>query len=65
MLKASAESFGLYGQNVRLDQQKYGQGLMSLDVYMKAFQDYLTAENTYLNNLSQLLSIQATIISRQ
>jgi outer membrane protein TolC len=65
MLKASAESFRLYGQNVRLDQQKYSEGLMSLDVYMKAFQDYLTAENTYLNNLSQLLSIQATIISRQ
>lgn len=65
MLKASAESFRLYGQNVRLDQQKYGEGLLSLDVYMKAFQDYLTAENTYLNNLSQVLSIQATIISRQ
>ena len=65
MLEASAASFRLYGQNVRLDQQKYSEGLMSLDVYMKAFQDYLTAENTYLNNLSQLLSIQATIISRQ
>jgi outer membrane protein len=65
MLRASAASFRLYGQNVRLDQQKYTEGLMSLDVYMKAFQDYLAAENTYLNNLSQLLSIQATIISRQ
>ena len=65
MLNASAASFRLYGQNVRLDQQKYMEGLLSLDVYMRAFQDYLTAENTYLNNLSQLLSIQATIISRQ
>jgi outer membrane protein TolC len=65
MVRASAASFQLYGQNVRLDQQKYGEGLLPLDVYMKAFQDYLTAENTYLNNLSQLLSIQATIISRQ
>lgn len=65
MLRASAASFRLYGQNVRLDQQKYAEGLLSLDVYMKAFQDYLSAENTYLNNLSQLLSIQATIISRQ
>jgi outer membrane protein len=65
MLRAAAASFRLYGQNVRLDQQKYREGLMSLDVYMKAFQDYLTAENTYLNTLSQLLSIQATIISRQ
>ena len=65
MMKASAESFRLYGQNVRLDQQKYGEGLLSLDVYMKTFQDYLTAENTYLNNLSQVLSTQATIIARQ
>ncbi|HEV2480885.1 MAG TPA: TolC family protein [Puia sp.] len=65
MLKASVASFQLYGQNVRLDQQKYSEGLLSLDVYMKAFEDYLTAENTYLNNLSQLLSIQATIISRR
>jgi outer membrane protein len=65
MLRASAASFRLYGQNVRLDQQKFSEGLLSLDVYMRAFEDYLTAENTYLNNLSQLLSIQATIISRQ
>ena len=65
MLRVSAASFSLYGQNVRLDQQKYTEGVMSLDVYMKAFQDYLTSENTYLNNLSQLLSIQATILSRQ
>lgn len=65
MLQASAASFRLYGQNLRLDQQKYSEGLLPLDVYMKAFEDYLTAENTYLNNLSQLLSIQATIISRQ
>lgn len=65
MLQASAASFKLYGQNVRLDQQKYSEGLLPLDVYMKTFEDYLTAENTYLNNLSQLLSIQATIISRQ
>ena len=65
MTAASAASFRLYGENVRLDQQKYSEGLLSLDMYMKALQDYLTAENTYLNNLSQLLSIQATIISRQ
>ena len=65
MLRASAASFRLYGQNLRLDQQKYSEGLLPLDVYMKAFEDYLTAETTYLNNLSQLLSIQATILSRQ
>ncbi len=65
MVRSSLSSFKLYGQNVSLDQQKYEQGLVSLDVYMKTFQDYLTAENSYLNNLSQLLSLKSTFISRQ
>jgi outer membrane protein TolC len=65
MLKASANSFVLYGQNVTLNEQKYSEGLVSLDIYMKAFQDYLSAENVYLNNLSQLLSVKSTFLSRQ
>jgi outer membrane protein len=65
MLTAAKNTFGLYGQNVRLNQSKYKEGLTSLDIYMKAFQDYLAAENTYLNNLSQLLTVKATFISRQ
>jgi outer membrane protein len=64
MLKASKNAFTLYGQNVRLNQQKYAEGLTSVDIYMKSFQDYLTAENTYLNNLSTLLSVKATFVSR-
>jgi outer membrane protein len=65
MVKVSEASFKLYGDNLKLDQQKYKEGIISLDVYQKAFQDYLTAENTYLNNQSLLLSTQSTIISRQ
>ena len=65
MVKASEASFKLYGDNLKLDQQKYKEGIISLDVYQKAFQDYLTAENTYLNNQSLLLSTKSTIISRQ
>lgn len=65
MVVASERSFRLYNQNVRLDEAKFKEGLISLDVYMKAFQDYLNAENTYLNNLSQLLSVKATFFSRQ
>ena len=64
MLKASKNAFVLYGQNVHLNQQKYAEGLTSVDIYMKSFQDYLTAENTYLNNLSTLLSVKATFVSR-
>jgi outer membrane protein len=65
MVRSSAGSFELYGQNLGLDEQKYREGLISLDVYMKAFQDYLSAENVYLNDLSQLLSVKSTFISRQ
>jgi len=64
MVNASESSFKLYGKNLRLNQQKYQEGVIGMDVYLKAFQDYLTAENTYLNNLSQLLSIRSTILSR-
>jgi len=65
MVRSSAGSFELYGQNLDLDGQKCREGLISLDVYMKAFQDYLSAENVYLNDLSQLLSVKSTFISRQ
>jgi outer membrane protein len=62
---ASANNFKLYGDNVLLDQQKYKEGIISMDTYFKAFQDYLTAENNYLNNFSQLLSTRSTLLSRQ
>jgi outer membrane protein len=65
MVRASADNFGLYAANLRLDKQKYEEGVITMDVYQRAFQDYLTAENTYMNNLSQLLSVKATILSRQ
>lgn len=65
LVKASAHNFKLYNSNLALNKQKYTEGVIGMDVYLKSFQDYLTAENTYLNNLSQLLSIKATILSRQ
>jgi outer membrane protein len=65
MARASADNFSLYAANLRLDQQKYEEGVITMDVYQRAFQDYLTAENAYMNNLSQLLSVKATILSRQ
>ena len=65
MVTAAKASFNLYGANLKLNEQKYKEGVISLDVYQKALQDYLTAENTYLNNLSLLLSTKSTILSRQ
>jgi outer membrane protein TolC len=65
MVKASSDNFELYGVNLQLNKQKYQEGILTMDIYLKAFQDYLTAENTWLNNLSQLLSVKATLFSRQ
>ncbi|WP_158795770.1 TolC family protein [Pedobacter sp. L105] len=62
--RASANSYLLYRANVSLNSAKYQEGIINMDVYLKAFEDYLKAENTHLTNLSQLLSTQATILSR-
>jgi len=62
---ASGNSFKLYGNNLQLNKQKYQEGILAMDAYLRVFQDYLTSENAYLNNLSQLLSTRATILSRQ
>ena len=63
--KASADNFGLYYNNCELAKQKFDEGLVSADVYLKGFQDYLVAENTHLNNLAALFSNYAVILSRQ
>ena len=64
-VSASEQNYRLYAQIVCFNRQKFTSGLISLDSYLKAFQDYLTAENTLLTNLSQLYANQATILSRQ
>ena len=61
----SKSSFELYGKNLGLSMQKFKEGLVSIDSYLKIFQDYLTAENNYLNNLSTLLNTKAAIEARQ
>lgn len=65
LAKTSRSTFQLYGSNLQLNKQKFEEGVISMDPYLKAFQDYLAAENNYLNNLSQLLQAKATIFSRQ
>ncbi len=62
---ASAETFKLYFANCQLGKQKFEEGIVSIDVYLKSFQDYLSAENTHLNNLSLLYSNYAVVLSRQ
>lgn len=59
------ENFNLSAQNVKLAVQKYKQGLLSLDGYLNIFDDYLKAENVYLNYLSEYLIGKASIESRK
>uniref|UniRef100_UPI004047D964 TolC family protein n=1 Tax=Algoriphagus sp. TaxID=1872435 RepID=UPI004047D964 len=58
------EAFQLYEQNERLTLQKYSEGMISLDRYLNAFQDYLKAENAFLNTLLNTYSYYSQIIPR-
>lgn len=64
MTTTAESSFNLYGKNLELSLQKFREGLISIDAYLKTFQDYLGAENVYLNNLSNLLTTKAAIEAR-
>jgi outer membrane protein TolC len=65
ILKSSQNNYRLTKKNTDLALQKYEQGLLSLDAYFKLYEDYLKAENNYLNTLSIVYSQYATILSRQ
>ena len=65
LAKTALLNFKLYGNNLQLTKQQFEEGVISMDVYLRAFQDYLAAENGYLNSLSQALQSKATILSRQ
>jgi outer membrane protein len=58
------EAFQLYEQNERLTLQKYSEGMISLDRYLYAFEDYLKAENAFLNTLLNTYSYYSQIIPR-
>lgn len=64
MVRVSRDNFLLYGRNLELSRQKFSEGLLAVDGYLKVFEDYLAAESTYLNNMSNLLSVQASILAR-
>lgn len=64
MVRVSRDNFLLYGRNLLLSREKFSEGLLAMDGYLKVFEDYLTAENAYLNNMSNLLNVQASILAR-
>ncbi|WP_318342844.1 TolC family protein [Flagellimonas baculiformis] len=58
------DSFKLYSNNLELAFQKYRQGIIPLDSYFQVFEDYIRAENNYLNALSSVYTQYSTILSR-
>jgi outer membrane protein TolC len=64
-LKITHENYKLTKENTDLALLRYEQGLLSLDAYFKLYDDYLSAENLYLNSLSTVFTQYSTILSRQ
>jgi outer membrane protein TolC len=65
LIEIASETYKVSGNNVELASQKYTQGLISLDEYLKVFDDYLAVENQYFNSLSTYLINKATIEARK
>lgn len=63
--ETAKESYLLAADNFRLAGQKYEQEVMSLDNYLRVFEDYLSATAVYLNSLSTACTFYATILSRE
>ncbi len=57
----SKETYELYKKNLELSSQRFEEGLISLDAHLAVFEDYLKAENAYLNSLSSLYSYYSQI----
>jgi len=65
MTESSKEFFELFGESLEVARQQYAEGLISVDGYLKTFEDYLHSENLFLNNLSNLLMVQASVTARK
>ncbi|MEO1054495.1 MAG: TolC family protein [Bacteroidota bacterium] len=63
-VQSTSETYQLYEKNKELTFQKYEEGLISLDGYLAVFEDYIKAENAYLNTLSKLYTYYSQIIPR-
>ncbi len=62
--RATLETYRLYEENKELTFQKYEEGLIGLDSYLKVFEEYLKAENTYLNSMSKVYAYYSQITPR-
>ncbi len=58
------DALELYQENSELTYQQYQEGLVSLDRYLSVFEDYLQAENSFLNTLLDTYHYYSQIIPR-
>ncbi len=64
LIEITKNNFELLNKITTANFEKYINGLISLDVYFKSFEDYLKSENTYLNMVSTLQIINANFEAR-
>lgn len=62
--EAAQEIYHLNKKNHDLSLAKYNEGLISLDGYLKSFEEYLKSETTFLNSLSNTYNYYSQIIAR-
>ncbi len=65
VLELTFDTFQLFDENSQLTFQTYSQGLVSLDNYLNTFEEYLKAEQAYLQALSDFYTQYANLITRQ
>ena len=58
------ETYQLSDENQAMSYQKYEEGLISLDNYLRVFEDYIKAENAYLNSMSKVYTYYSQILPR-
>jgi outer membrane protein TolC len=63
-VNAAKNNYEIAKENADLHFQKFEEGLVSLNNYLESFDDYLKAEITYLNLLSDSYSYYSKILSR-
>ena len=64
LIEISKDNFELLNKITTANFEKYINGLISLDLYFKSFEDYLKSENVYLNLVSNLQIINSNFEAR-
>jgi len=64
LIEISKDNFELLSKITTANFEKYINGLISLDLYFKSFEDYLKSENVYLNLVSNLQIINSNFEAR-